>query len=396
MNRSKRFGELMEPFYSKADTEVPPEVVEEVIRLFDEGFRKLREAQRRDQCVFESGLGVDAVVSHIEVARHISRIASPRVHYFVQRGELEAAIRDVDTVLRLVRDIQRRGGIMTQLVASAVTSVASFYMVPAILSSPKLKPKDCDSLITVLSTHDQKSTDGYAEGLRANYVNGRAMLRDFVLHQRDVAARLKLKPSESVVRTFFKNENGGRDVGDVIPADVDARLAQTTPVKLAGREREIDRFYRTLLSFDGVPAAEVFTKIKAVKNIAGLDILSLVSAALVVPELDSFVGQISRARAILRGNLCLVAMRRWQIAHRESTRNLLLVVKDTALTSIPTDPYDGKPLRLLTSGRDMVIYSVGGDGKDDGGQTESKYGTQPGDVLFRLPAIEKRHRIRPL
>ena len=96
-----------------------------------------------------------------------------------------------------------------------------------------------------------------------------------------------------------------------------------------------------------------------------------------MPPLDSFVGQISRARATLHADLCLVAMCRWQLVERESTRSLLTTVKSAGLNSVPIDPYDGKPLKLVTSGREPVIYSLGGDGKDDGGRTESKYGTQP-------------------
>jgi hypothetical protein len=65
-----------------------------------------------------------------------------------------------------------------------------------------------------------------------------------------------------------------------------------------------------------------------------------------------------------------------------------MAVKNAGLNSVPIDPYHGKPLELVTSGREPVICSVGADGKDDGGGTESRYGTRPGDVPFRLPAVE--------
>ena len=69
-----------------------------------------------------------------------------------------------------------------------------------------------------------------------------------------------------------------------------------------------------------------------------------------MPPLDSFVGKISRARATLDGDLRLVAMRRWQLVERESTRSLLAAVKSAGLNSVLIDPCDGKPLKLVTSG----------------------------------------------
>jgi hypothetical protein len=38
------------------------------------------------------------------------------------------------------------------------------------------------------------------------------------------------------------------------------------------------------------------------------------------------------------------------------------------LAEIPLDPYDGKPLRLAARDDGIVIYTIGPDGKDDGGK----------------------------
>jgi hypothetical protein len=395
-DRSKRYTDLMQPIFNVANADVPPAVADEVIRLYDEGMRKLKEAQRRDQCVFETGLSVYALLPHVQAARQVARIVAIRVHQSVQRGDLEGAIRDVEIVLRLARDLQRRGVTITQLVASSLNQVVGFSMVSAILSSPKLKAKDCDALLRVLLTHDQKSTDGYAEGLRADCVTARATLRDLVLHQREIAARFKQKPGESVIKAALKDLNGGRDLGDAVPDDIDARVARTTPSDLTRSEREIDRYYRTALALDGVPAAEVLRKLPAVKRIESPGPLSVLTGMLAPPEvLESIVRATSRARTTVRASECLVAMRRWQLTHRDLPRSLLIAAKDAGLKSVPIDPYDGKPMRLVSVNGEPVIYSVGRDGKDDGGEKDSKNDAQAGDLLYRLPAIEDPHRIRP-
>jgi hypothetical protein len=54
------------------------------------------------------------------------------------------------------------------------------------------------------------------------------------------------------------------------------------------------------------------------------------------------------------------------------------------------------PMRLAVIGGEPVIYSVGKDGKDDGGLKDSDRDMRPaGDLLYRLPPVEDRRGIRP-
>lgn len=50
---------------------------------------------------------------------------------------------------------------------------------------------------------------------------------------------------------------------------------------------------------------------------------------------------------------------------------------------VPDDPFDGKPLRYRIDDKGFVIYSVGQDGKFDGGKPGKVKGRY--DVLFRYP-----------
>ncbi len=394
LDRSKRYFDFVQSL-SNNRSAAAPDAVCEIIKLYNVGFRKLAEAQRRDQCVFETGLSFTALLPHAQVARQVARIADLRVERAVQRGDLDAAIRDVETVLRLTRDLQARGVMITQLVRSAITQVVGVKMVAAILSSPKLQSKHCYNLLNVLAAHDQKASDGYAEGLRAEYIAVRSTIRDAVMHQRDLAARLNLKPGESVVRALFSTLNGGRNVGNIVPEDADARLARTTPAELARRERDIDRYYRTLLSFDNTPFTTRLEKTAALKTTEGSDLLSVLTGGILQPAIEPLLRATSRAVATVHATECLVALRRWQLTHHASPTSLLVAVKDAGLKAIPTDPYDGKPLRHVIIRGAPVVYSVGRDGKDDGGQKDSKLDVQAGDLLYRLPAVEERHEIRP-
>ena len=51
--------------------------------------------------------------------------------------------------------------------------------------------------------------------------------------------------------------------------------------------------------------------------------------------------------------------------------------------TVPTDPFDGKPLRYKKHGSSYIVYSVGSDGQDDGGvPRDSNYLVIPQDIGF--------------
>jgi hypothetical protein len=49
------------------------------------------------------------------------------------------------------------------------------------------------------------------------------------------------------------------------------------------------------------------------------------------------------------------------------------------LPQLPADPFNGQPLRYVMQPDHYLLYSVGQDGVDNGGQTESQR-----DVVFRV------------
>jgi hypothetical protein len=61
-----------------------------------------------------------------------------------------------------------------------------------------------------------------------------------------------------------------------------------------------------------------------------------------------------------------IALERWRLAHMRYPAALSELVP-TFLDAIPHDVIDGKPLRYRQEGEGFTLYSVGMDGKDDGG-----------------------------
>ena len=69
----------------------------------------------------------------------------------------------------------------------------------------------------------------------------------------------------------------------------------------------------------------------------------------------------------------------------------LAVLVPTYLDEVPTDPFDGEPMRFATTDEGIVIYSINEDLTDDGGIV-AKQKKRPHylDVGFRLNRPEHR------
>jgi hypothetical protein len=113
---------------------------------------------------------------------------------------------------------------------------------------------------------------------------------------------------------------------------------------------------------------------------------------LLVPALDK-VGVAERRRlAHVRCLIAVVAAERYRQEHGAWPESLDRLAP-AQLTEVPLDPFDGRPLRYRRTADGVVVYSVGEDGKDDGGQLRRAGFTPAPDVGFRLWDV--KHRRQP-
>ncbi len=111
------------------------------------------------------------------------------------------------------------------------------------------------------------------------------------------------------------------------------------------------------------------------------------------PVLGGLVVAHRNKRAWLRSMIACLAAERYRRAHGRWPEALTDLVPGQ-LAAVPVDPHDGQPLRYRRLADGVVAYSVGTDGKDDGGrifhEEPSKCAT---DVGFRL--WDPAHRAHP-
>jgi hypothetical protein len=78
-----------------------------------------------------------------------------------------------------------------------------------------------------------------------------------------------------------------------------------------------------------------------------------------------------------------LAAAKFQAEERDPPESLDELVPDFLL-AVPFDPFDGKPLRMKRTARGIVIYSIGPDATDDGGEPLDE-AERTGDITFELP-----------
>lgn len=97
-----------------------------------------------------------------------------------------------------------------------------------------------------------------------------------------------------------------------------------------------------------------------------------------------------RSQASLLSAVAALAAERYRQKHGRWPARLADLVPDF-LPAVPSDPFDGAPLRYRRQKEGAIVYSVSSDGKDGGGAFET-LGVYPhnDDVGFRLWNIDRR------
>jgi hypothetical protein len=100
-----------------------------------------------------------------------------------------------------------------------------------------------------------------------------------------------------------------------------------------------------------------------------------------------------RSQANMRSSMVGVAAECYRIKHNQWPATLDDLCKEGLLQAVPTDPFDGQPLRYTVRPDGVIIYSVGVDGTDNGGAIDRANPTGPGvDLGFRLWDVPARRQ----
>jgi hypothetical protein len=101
-----------------------------------------------------------------------------------------------------------------------------------------------------------------------------------------------------------------------------------------------------------------------------------------IPNLEFADSQYQARRQLLLGEL---ALHIYTLEHGEPPTALADLVPQY-LPTLPKDPFSGNPLIYRRTSTGCLLYSVGYDGKDDGGRPATPYLNSPGDMFLDEPS----------
>lgn len=183
-----------------------------------------------------------------------------------------------------------------------------------------------------------------------------------------------------------------RESEDGFPMEL---LGTYWPAWLAVERTQMLRYMNQAVELAALPPEELLPRYRALEETARTQRWLV---RLFLPALKKMATAYVRDRAQLRCAFVAVAAERYRQAQGQWPDDISTLKNAGYLNQVPTDPWDGQRLRLRRLDDGLVIYSVGPDGVDNGGNIDRKKPMEDGtDVGLRLwDAGKRRQPARPL
>jgi hypothetical protein len=270
--------------------------------------------------------------------RQWARIEATDALLAIETGDYARVLDNYRAVLLLSEQIRNGGPMMHHLTASSCVSIISHVMGEAI---SQLTIRECEQLVEATREWERRRVP-----IEQAYIVERAwhinLLHDFY------EGKEKLTPE------WF----GGQ-------ANSPKRLPSPKWLNLRAAARELDRLYQMAIAETRKPVLQQ----------AKLPEPGHVINAILLPGFDTYprAEAVRLARARLLG--IAAAVRAYRLKHGRYPATLA----EAGVADLNKDPFTGAEFIYKTSEQGFLVYSVGEDGRDDGGQRAAG-DRKPGDI----------------
>jgi hypothetical protein len=316
---------------------------------------------------------IDTLLTDQDNTRAVFNLLRYDALHLAQQGDAKGALRSCRAIINAARSLDDEPFIISQLIRIAGIGVAA-GAIERSLALGEPPPEEMASLQKLLAQEEAHPTLLVAlRGERAiqhRLFNG---LKDGSIDLDEIS--------------------GGTSGGGLMKA-----LGGLTQKSMARREHpEILEMMNRAIDVARLPEHEQPAADKALDEELRKLPRNLVLVRLLMPAQSKFSAATHRKTAMLCGLRALLALERYR-RDKGTWPAKLDDLTPKLLKTVPLDPYDGKPLRYRRVKDGVIVYSVGPDGKDDGGNIDRAKPTDPGtDLGFqlwdvkhrRLPAKEK-------
>ncbi len=306
---------------------------------------------------------ISTMMPHVQQAREVAIMLSLDALRRALDGDADGALRSCRAVLNAGRSLGDEPALISQIVRASCARL-SVRSVERVLAYAEASPKSLEDLQRAFA--DEAEEPCQLTAARAE----RAM------RYTSLAAMRAGKVNR---QTFGMRSTPLGPTGDVFIYRAQARACQAECLRLDTEMVEIARR----------PPEEQQARLKALAPPAH-QLPVLLRALSGEEDGPKMAWAFQRAKAELCCAATALATERYRLAKGRWPERLDELVPDY-LPAVPGDPFDGKPLRLRRMDDGIMIYSIGTDGVDNGGNLDRKNETAPGvDLGVRLWDADRR------
>jgi hypothetical protein len=307
--------------------------------------------------------GFAALLPYTQASRDGARLLSLEFHVRLHRDDLKGAADSLIAQVRLSETLKNEPLLVSQLVRYAVFGMA-IKSLEVYLAQGTLAGDDLARLSEVFAEPDfERSLVRAMQGERA--IGFQSM-------------------TQETMESLSQNASGipgqvetGRQIADLRPGDAAVYLEFIT------EQIEAARFPFPLALAEAEAADQRLQQfIASEQNALPWDRHML--AQMLMPATNAMFVATARTIALQRTALAAIALERHRLANEGKLPESLNELVPDFLSAVPSDPYDGKPLRYRLGEEDCVVYSVFKNLLDDGGDLGAEMGAGT-DVGMRLP-----------
>jgi hypothetical protein len=325
--------------------------------------------------------GFRLLITNLAPAKALTRWFGAGTQLALREGRNQEALEFLVSDIHLSRLLQSDRLLISELVRIAIASIAKTATWEA-LQAEGWTDEDLARIQQAWS--DQEFCQSMAHGLEGDILyddTGFALIRK----SNDEAFHIyfgleEYLPPEESERPFWERTlrkgPGGEAIAQFLKKQIYCRVwrfawldqAEHRSLEQMDRLLEITRTTPERSFTDVKPALEQFEIRAKDKNF--YDRLRYPDTGFPI-ELSSVVKKALRAETDRSLTICAIALKRYSLRHGKPPASLAALVPEF-LPSVPIDYMDGKPVKYhLNAGGSFTLYSVGEDGKDDGGDASA-------------------------
>ena len=291
----------------------------------------------------------------------ISHMASIRTIALLRGNNEKEAIDSAFTVIKFGQRAENSGGPILHYLVGAGIKAIGLRCVRQMVAQTSLPETNLIQLIDVLN------------GFKAN--------REGLTNALKVEYQMECNSVDNFAAGKFSTDDSATDqtVISFTPKIV------FNPTKTKMEFAQADRVLRDNISkpFSEIPWSElpaVKTNISVWQRLISGNAIGDILFAMMEPSLEAFASRASRENVEVTATQLLLALKIYKMRHGQLPESLSELVPEL-FPEVPRDAFDGKPFRYLPYKK--LIYSVGPDLKDSGGEIRRNYSDEY-DLPFRI------------